>query len=178
MGTTANYSWPYPASTDAPDVPADMKDLADAIDLTVDSIDDRCDGYEAAWTAYTPTWTGATTNPALGNGTIVGAYMKVGKTVTVNILLKTGSTTTYGSGAWEFSIPFTGITVTGFSGFPVRLGVWAGRDASASTYYDGRAVVTSGNTTVGTVNPALSSTGPFTWASGDYLGIQITYEAV
>lgn len=48
MGTTANYAWPYPAATDAPNVPIDMKDLADAVDLTVDTIDDRVDSLESA----------------------------------------------------------------------------------------------------------------------------------
>ena len=35
-----------------------------------------------AWTSFTPTWTGVTTNPAIGNGTLNGQHMVVGKFVT------------------------------------------------------------------------------------------------
>lgn len=35
MGTTANFAWPYPELGDAPNVPLDMKELADAADSTV-----------------------------------------------------------------------------------------------------------------------------------------------
>ncbi len=35
MGTTTNYGWPYPASTDTPDGATQIRSLADAIDLTV-----------------------------------------------------------------------------------------------------------------------------------------------
>lgn len=61
----------------------------------------------AAWVAYTPSWTASTTNPTLGNGTILGRYQKIGRQVTVHINLTTGSTSTYGSGNYNFSLPFT-----------------------------------------------------------------------
>lgn len=38
---TANYSWPYPAGTSSPNVPIDIKALADASDATVKAIDNR-----------------------------------------------------------------------------------------------------------------------------------------
>jgi len=60
-----------------------------------------------AWTSYTPSWTGSTTNPVLGNGTLVGRYQKTGRQVVAHINLTTGSTTTYGSGNYNFSLPFT-----------------------------------------------------------------------
>lgn len=41
MPTTANYGWPSPASTASPNVPVDIKALADAADTTVKSIDNR-----------------------------------------------------------------------------------------------------------------------------------------
>ena len=43
---TANYAWPYPAGSSAPNVPVDIKALADAADATVDAIDDRLDIVE------------------------------------------------------------------------------------------------------------------------------------
>lgn len=59
-----------------------------------------------AWTPYTPAWTGQTTNPVVGNGSLTGRYMKVGRTCHVQIDLVMGSTTTYGSGGWQMSVPF------------------------------------------------------------------------
>lgn len=51
-----------------------------------------------AWSDYTPPWTG-TTNPAIGNGTIVGRYIQSGKIVRGWFKITMGSTTTYGTGA-------------------------------------------------------------------------------
>jgi hypothetical protein len=59
-----------------------------------------------AWTSYTPTWTAATTNPTLGNGTLVGRYSKIGRQVTVHINLIPGSTTAFGTGTYNFLLPF------------------------------------------------------------------------
>ena len=60
-----------------------------------------------AWTSYTPVWTAATTNPAIGNGTISGKYCQVNKLVVARINVVFGSTTTYGSGNFFFSYPVT-----------------------------------------------------------------------
>lgn len=62
-------------------------------------------GDPGAWTSYTPTWTAATTNPVLGNGTLVGRYMRSGRTITFDINLIPGTTTTFGSGNYAFAIP-------------------------------------------------------------------------
>ena len=58
-----------------------------------------------AWTSYTPIWTAVTTNPSLGNGTLNGRYVRSGRTITGYVNLVAGSTTTYGSGDYAFSIP-------------------------------------------------------------------------
>jgi hypothetical protein len=59
----------------------------------------------AGWTAYTCTWTGATTNPVIGNGTFVSEFMQIGKTVWYKIHIVIGSTTTVGSGSYTWSLP-------------------------------------------------------------------------
>lgn len=59
------------------------------------------------WENYTPVWTGTTTNPTLGNGTLVGRSTLIGKTVKFEIFLKIGSTTTAATGLWHFTIPQT-----------------------------------------------------------------------
>lgn len=60
-----------------------------------------------AWVTYTPTWTGSGSNPSLGNGTLVGKYSKIGRQVTIHINVIPGSTTTYGSGNYNWALPFT-----------------------------------------------------------------------
>ena len=63
-------------------------------------------GVGGAWTSYTPTWT-ASSNPSIGNGTITGRYIQVGKMVHVWIRVVGGSSTTFGSGTYAWSMPVT-----------------------------------------------------------------------
>ncbi len=60
-----------------------------------------------AWTAFTPTWTAATTNPAIGNGSFDCRYQQINKLVVAHYRVAFGSTTTYGTGQWRFSLPIT-----------------------------------------------------------------------
>jgi len=63
--------------------------------------------YEGAWTSYTPSWTAASVNPAIGNGTAEGYYKVIGKTCFVRGNIVMGSTTTFGTGEWYVSMPLT-----------------------------------------------------------------------
>jgi hypothetical protein len=63
--------------------------------------------YEGAWRSYTPSWTAASVNPSIGNGSLQGWYKVVGKTCFVRGNIVMGSTTTFGSGEWYVSMPFT-----------------------------------------------------------------------
>lgn len=82
-----------------------------------------------AWEIYyqegtwTPTWTASGTAPAIGNGSISGSYIKVGKKVVASVSLLAGSTTTFGTGKWFFSLPtsvgvsYNGVAVAERAGF-------------------------------------------------------------
>lgn len=59
-----------------------------------------------AWNTWTPTWQANTTNPSLGNGTLIGRYVRIGRTIIFHINLTPGSTTTFGSGPYFFATPF------------------------------------------------------------------------
>ena len=54
---------------------------------------------------YAATWTGSTTNPVIGNGGFQARHKRTGDRITVVIDMTMGSTTTYGSGSWAFSLP-------------------------------------------------------------------------
>lgn len=51
-------------------------------------------------------WTGSTSNPAIGNGTINADWSRKGLQVTLNYRIVMGSTTKFGSGIYSFALPF------------------------------------------------------------------------
>lgn len=131
------------------------------------------DSREFALQTYTVTWTGATTNPAIGNGTLSGHYSKRGRTVTVNLRLVCGSTTTFGSGGWFFSLPYIPSTATPQTGSASILD-------SGTLFYVGATQTLTDGTARCIVIPESSAaqadaTRPMTWASGDELRATITY---
>lgn len=130
-----------------------------------------------AWQSYTPTWTATTTNPTLGNATLTGRYVQIGKVVTININLTFGTTTALGTGNHYFSIPVTAAT-----------GAWEGtarfRNAGSANYFR----ISSINSALSTDNITYFSsvsgndsmwteTSPFVMGNGDSLIIQMVYGA-
>jgi hypothetical protein len=64
-------------------------------------------------TSYTPTWGVVSgTAPVLGNGTLTGAFTRVGDLIYFRVQLQIGSTTTIGSGSYTFTLP---VAMTGSS---------------------------------------------------------------
>lgn len=63
--------------------------------------------WDTQWQTYTPTWSSSGTQPAVGNGSITGKYLRMGRECSVHIALIAGSTTTYGTGQYYFSSPFS-----------------------------------------------------------------------
>lgn len=58
-----------------------------------------------AWTSFTPSWTASGSAPAIGSGTLSGAYMQIGKLVHVRFTLKLAADSTLGSGTYYLSTP-------------------------------------------------------------------------
>jgi hypothetical protein len=124
---------------------------------------------ESAWSSYTPVWTASGTNPVIGNGTIEGYYKVIGKTCFVRGNIAMGSTTTFGSGEWYVSMPFTAkhadailLTATlldnGSAWYNATMvGARAGFNDKAPIQYQ---------TTGGTAND-VNSIQPFTWTTSD-----------
>ncbi|MFF3300975.1 hypothetical protein [Streptomyces sp. NPDC002908] len=120
-----------------------------------------------AWSTYTPTWTSSGTNPSLGNGTLTGRYIKIGRTCTASILLTTGSTTTYGTGTYLFSLPFTAAAAVVSCLGPARLSgtdTWLGHmllgsgSSSANITFNASATNARGANMSGTVPETLAAT--------------------
>jgi hypothetical protein len=125
--------------------------------------------YEGVWRSYTPSWTAASINPSIGNGSLEGWYKVVGKTCFVRGNIVMGSTTTFGSGEWYVSMPFTAshadaILMTanlldnGTAWYNAVLnGARAGFNYKAPIQYQGGA---------GTALD-VNATQPYTWANSD-----------
>jgi hypothetical protein len=126
-----------------------------------------------SWATYTPTWTGSSSNPAIGNGTIVGRFTIVGKTVNVYVKITMGSTTTYGAGTWRITLPFTAyasaILPTTFILASSRFQGLSYTEFAANTTYV-TPVVSPGS--------GVTSTIPGTWGSGHTLSFSGSYESV
>lgn len=123
----------------------------------------------AAWTSFTPAMTfsggGSLT---IGNGSITGAYLKVGKTLKLRIRLSVGSTTSFGTGIFRFTLPDSSTSAASEA-----IAAW-GYDSSADDFYPMAGVIDAsatyiylGSQGVGGVTSAI----PVTWANGDALVI-------
>jgi hypothetical protein len=64
---------------------------------------------------YTPVWESSGTAPSLGNGAITGRYVRVGDLCFFYINVTMGTTTTYGTGVYYLTLPFS-MTSSNFFG--------------------------------------------------------------
>jgi hypothetical protein len=128
-----------------------------------------------AWLTYTPAWTASGTAPVLGNGSLVGAYGKVGRNINFRAYLTIGSTTTFGTGSYFLSLPiacvFGGTTPVGNATIV---------DVSAGTRFGRRGVLQTTTTCTfeSEAGVVTSNLAPMTWATGDILAWSGTYESV
>lgn len=136
-------------------------------------------GTIGGYLAYTPTLTGVT----LGNGTSGGRYSQIGKLVNCYGTINFGSTTTVTASNWDISLPVNCRTasVTGF----IPFGLAEYFDTSVGILFEGD-IIAFGSATglrlrapVGATGytTGMSSTFPFTWATGDRVCFNVTYEA-
>lgn len=127
------------------------------------------------WTPYTPSWTAATTNPTLNNGSKSGTFIQVGKLVMFRINITFGSTTTVGNGIYSFGLPVAAIHDK------VPLGQITTWDNSLTTFDFFTAFMGNGVTDVcrGRAEGGNNITNavPIAWATSDEINIQGMYEA-
>lgn len=100
----------------------------------------------AGWANYpsTPTWGnsgGGGTPPAIGNGTLRGKYKQTGKHIEVVMTMATGSTTTYGAGAfWKWSLPTGNAAIEAYVEYPGPLFI-ATNSGFGAEHWTGTSVV-------------------------------------
>ena len=135
-----------------------------------------------AWTSYTPTITADGGGFSIGNGVASGRYKQIGKTVFFYAKFVYGSTTSPGSGHWNFSLPVTAQNSNfTFSASILDSGVaWYGGIGNGN--YTGSTTsfavnVTSPDAGVSTW-VVVGNGGPFTWGDTDNITISGSYESV
>jgi hypothetical protein len=146
---------------------------------------DGADGASASdlnpWTTYTPTITADGGGFSLGNGVASGRYKQIGKTVFFYTKLVYGSTTSPGSGHWNFSLPVEAHN----SNFEFSASILDDGNAWYGGIGNGNYVGSTTLFAVITPSPTSSSTGwvpvgnggPFTWGAADNITISGSYEA-
>lgn len=135
-----------------------------------------------AYTDYSGSfaWTSNGTAPALGNSTVIAKYLQIGKLVHYFFVLTFGSTATFGTGSYRFSLP---VACASTSNRP--LGHAEMSDNSSGNY--GIATVAPITTTstvqlvyAGTYLGAATvtaQTAPWTWAQSDLISANLVYLA-
>jgi hypothetical protein len=163
-------------SATAADTPAILTVGANNTILTADSTASTGLAWKGDWISYTPSWTASVTNPAIGNGTILGGYFRIGNWVTFYAQIQAGSTTTFGSGQYRVSLPVAAnssiwsfnircqLVDTGVSWYQNFYGT--GSPSSLSSSFE------AFNSTS---NAVWNTTTPFTFGNGDVFLAQGSY---
>lgn len=126
------------------------------------------------FTDYTPTWTATGTAPSLGNATVVGKYTQIGKVVVYYLRVIFGSTSTFGTGTWFFSVPVTAVGIL-YTGSAYLQDTSTGAAYAAMSRYGDATALTVLDINTRTY---ISSATPFTWAQDDVVEISVVYAAV
>lgn len=124
---------------------------------------------------YTPTWgADAGTPPAIGNGTIAGRYLEIGKLVAGQIVITMGSTTTFGSGGTFYTFGLPSTPQASYDPFSLALATDTGV-ASYSGF-----CLSAGSNLLRVLNITLTNNWyalyPFTFANGDIIKLNFLYE--
>lgn len=146
------------------------------MEVGIVSVTDTQTILEGVWTTYVPTWSAFSVAPAIGNGTLAGAYIRMGKLMICRVSMVAGTTTTFGTGFWYFGLP---TPYAARAGNPSSVGSCYTFDSSAVTPYSGVCRADLNAPTVFEVymsNNFVQSSTPFTWATSDELNAELIVE--
>lgn len=143
-------------------------------------VQDQLDQLKSAynqWQIYSPEWSSDGSQPSLGDGSLKGSYRVVGKTVHFKVKLTLGSTTSFGSGTWMFTLPLEARDSNyHFAGAALNDGIGWYQATGVGDYIGSKekfAILVA--TPTGTSN-SVTSAHPFTWGQSDTLSVSGTYE--
>jgi hypothetical protein len=166
MATTTNNGWTTPNDSDP------FKDGALAMRTLGNGIDTSAGKTWLTWTTFTPN----ITNFGIGTGgTSTGAYVLVGKTLHIRLICTLGTTPIIGNSTFNMPAGFTAKSRTVFSFYILD---------NLSAFYVGLGYVNANAVQLYAANASgtylgytpFSPTAPFTWATGDQIGLSFTLE--
>jgi hypothetical protein len=130
--------------------------------------------WTGAVTAYTPTWGSYGTAPSIGNGQMAGYWQRYGNLCHVRFFFQAGSTTTFGTNIYYWTLPFTAAN-TNNEGIP---GAYYLEDFAVAGYRGLVSLFDGGSfgLTVQSTNAAVSGTNPFTMGTNDLIRAEFSYE--
>lgn len=129
------------------------------------------------WTAFTPSWTASGAAPAIGNGTLAGRYRRTSGSdlVIVEWLWTAGSTTTFGTGTWFFSLPAAAQVSATAAARAVGC-AYLLDSGTADKIGNSKCEDTTKITIVSAATGVLSPTNPHTWAQNDSIRCMMLFE--
>ncbi|MFI8104698.1 hypothetical protein [Streptomyces sp. NPDC086023] len=143
---------------------------------------EKLDEISGIWTPYTTTWTGSVSNPAIGNGTMEAEYALCGGVCFVRVSVEMGSTTTYGSGQYKWTLPFQAATLAttklGYIGSAYCTDAGVAYYAGITRAIGGESfmIAISPTTSTGSTPAEWNPVRPFTFASGDAINLFLAYK--
>lgn len=183
--TTPNRGYPFSSRANIPAGSDQIEDLAMAVDsdmatqlasiaASIAALDARLDIMEAAYSTYTPTFAASGGGAAVGNGTLAGRYLQIGKTVYVDISFTFGTTSNAGvSGFWTFTLPVTARAVRCGAGAMYILDSGSADRGGLNMYNNTTTTIAAVNDTDVNIGPGV----PQVWANGDIFLASFRYEA-
>ena len=130
-------------------------------------------GLSISTTWVSGAWKGSVTDPAIGNGTATRNFYANGARIEYIVNVNMGSTTTFGSGFWQFPLIFapTGPTPTCMI---FCYDNSSGKGYSIAGTYS--AAANPGILGYDSTGAPIDATHPFTWAQDDIIRFNITYD--
>lgn len=175
----ADYNTPITTIVDEINGGLDNNNIASGAAIDADKLAGGVSGMFGAWQDYTPSITAGGGSPTVGNGTITGKYIQIGKTVFFYVELEWGSTTSFGSGTVSISLPVEAASFIGTAGI-AHIGSAHLEDSGTVNYSDWKPSVNgqSSLTTFAIYSPSASgsnssvnASSPFTWTTNDSLQV-------
>jgi hypothetical protein len=123
-------------------------------------------------TNYTPSWAASGSAPSIGNGTLEGHFLGLGRIIVFRFRLVIGSTTNVGTGNWEIGVPATFDTAWQGGNTPVPGLCQANQWGTLHFGLLSSGVSPSRVTIRDRVSLNLfGGTVPFTWTTGQFLEV-------